>query len=75
VVVHDITGVIVDRGKPDVLAAGVERLIRDADLRRAMGTAARDRVTREFNLTVQARHLRRFLSHGEVPAPEACSQC
>jgi glycosyltransferase involved in cell wall biosynthesis len=45
------TGLLVPRGDTTALAQALERLLRDADLRRRMGATARARVEREFDLT------------------------
>jgi glycosyltransferase involved in cell wall biosynthesis len=42
------TGLLVDVDAPDQLAAAVERLLDDAELRRRLGTAAREWVVRDF---------------------------
>ena len=44
-----VTGLLVEPGDVDGLAAGLERLIRDADLRRNLGEAGQARVRREFD--------------------------
>jgi glycosyltransferase involved in cell wall biosynthesis len=43
------TGLVVETGDLDGLTAAVERLIVDAELRRSLGEAARQRVAEEFN--------------------------
>ena len=48
VVVNERTGVMVAPGDPTALANGLRRLLRDANLRRQMGIAARQRYEAEF---------------------------
>jgi phosphatidylinositol alpha-1,6-mannosyltransferase len=49
-VVDGRTGIVVDRpGEVDRVAAAVDHLLRDADARRAMGAAARDRAVARFS--------------------------
>ncbi len=52
------TGLLVPVRQPDAIAAAVERLVDDEDLRRAMGGAARQRAAAEFD---QARVIERTL--------------
>jgi glycosyltransferase involved in cell wall biosynthesis len=44
-----VTGLLAEPGDVDGLAAGLERLIRDADLRRSLGEAGQVRVRRAFD--------------------------
>ena len=48
VVLNERTGLVVAPGDPGALADGLRRLLRDADLRRRMGSAARQRYESEF---------------------------
>jgi glycosyltransferase involved in cell wall biosynthesis len=43
------TGLLVEPRDPDALAAAMDRLIEDADLRRQFGDAAQERATKEFS--------------------------
>lgn len=45
-----MTGILVDANVPEQLANGIERLIRDPALARAMGAAGRERVFRDFTV-------------------------
>lgn len=74
---HGVTGLLVPVRDPDALAAAVEQLATDADLRRLMGTAARAKAERDFDqrrcvdLTV-ATYRRLLAGAGRpVPAPVA----
>ena len=48
VVVHNETGFVVPREDPASLAQALERLVADADLRRAFGAAGRKRVRQHY---------------------------
>lgn len=50
IVVDSETGVLVDRERPDLLAGAVSSLLRDAELRRALGAAGLERARREFSV-------------------------
>jgi glycosyltransferase involved in cell wall biosynthesis len=50
VVVDGVTGLLVPPGAPDVLARAITTLLRDADLRRTMGQASRERVVQDFSV-------------------------
>lgn len=49
IVEDGVTGILCPRGDAEALAAGVARLVEDADLRRAMGSAARERIGTMFS--------------------------
>ena len=49
-VINGETGFLVPPKDPAALADGIEKLVRDPDLRRRMGEAGRLRITREFSL-------------------------
>lgn len=49
IVVDGETGILVRPKKPEELAAGLERLMRDADLRLSMGREGRKRVLTHFD--------------------------
>ena len=50
----EVSGVLVPPGDAASLAAAIRRLVEDADLRARMGTAARARIERDFDLTTNA---------------------
>ncbi|MBI4861484.1 MAG: glycosyltransferase, partial [Candidatus Riflebacteria bacterium] len=49
-IVSDRCGVLVEPGRPDLLAGAIESLLADPDLRRKMGEAGRERAARMFSL-------------------------
>jgi glycosyltransferase involved in cell wall biosynthesis len=57
IVVDGETGLLVADASPDALAAGIERLVRDAALRRRLGTQARRRYEHMFTVETMARSL------------------
>jgi phosphatidylinositol alpha-1,6-mannosyltransferase len=53
-----VTGLVVhDPGEPGAVAAALQRLLADPDLRRKMGDAARSRASREFDYAVLSARL------------------
>lgn len=54
---HGRSGLLVKNGEPDVLADAIERLARDAELRRRLGHAARARVVERFTADRMAEQL------------------
>jgi glycosyltransferase involved in cell wall biosynthesis len=50
-VLDGITGYVVPKQRPEALAAAIRRLAGDAELRRKLGMAGRDRVARQFTLS------------------------
>jgi glycosyltransferase involved in cell wall biosynthesis len=44
-----VNGLLVRPSRPDLLADAIERLVKDADLRRRLGAAGRETVEREFD--------------------------
>ena len=54
VVTDGVTGVVVEPGRPDLLAGAYVRLARDDDLRRRLGDAAAERAA-DFDITRTAR--------------------
>ena len=64
------TGLLVAPGDPRALAAALARLIRDPDLRRALGTAGARRVRRDFAMDGGIEHLLRHLAPGLAAAAE-----
>jgi glycosyltransferase involved in cell wall biosynthesis len=66
---NDIDGILVVPSDCRGLAAELERLIGDPDLRRRLGTAGRRRVIDKYNLDRNAEHLGRiFALHLNLPA-------
>jgi glycosyltransferase involved in cell wall biosynthesis len=68
-VAHESTGLLVPAGDPDALAAALQRLLDDPDLRRRLGAAARERVAERFDANALRRaHLdlyaRELARHG-----------
>jgi rhamnosyl/mannosyltransferase len=47
---HEVTGLVVPPNDPEALAAAIQRLVDDDELRRRLGLAGRERVSREFTL-------------------------
>ena len=74
-VVGGETGFLVPPGDPQALAAALERLVADRELRLRLGAAGRSRALRHFDVTrYRAAHVdlyRRELARLELPAPEA----
>jgi glycosyltransferase involved in cell wall biosynthesis len=60
IVVDGKTGLLVDRGDAKGLAAAMEALLRDAQLRERMGAAGRDRVASFFTWDGAARRLQKL---------------
>jgi glycosyltransferase involved in cell wall biosynthesis len=77
VVEHEVTGLLVPARTSEPLAAAMDRMVADADLRRRMGDAAREKASREFDdrrlvdITLQTneRLLRATGSRPPEPAP------
>jgi glycosyltransferase involved in cell wall biosynthesis len=74
-VVHDQTGLLVPAGDPPALAAALERLLRDRELRQRLGEAGHRRAQERFDLPAFRRaHLelyRRELARCGVPPAAA----
>jgi glycosyltransferase involved in cell wall biosynthesis len=51
---HDVTGLLVLPGDPRALRGALERLLQDAELRRRLGDAARERAADRFSLSAAA---------------------
>jgi glycosyltransferase involved in cell wall biosynthesis len=65
---HGRSGLLVEAGNPAALANALERLLSNPELRQRLGKAGREKVVREFNLSVSAaRRARLFLSGGRAP--------
>jgi glycosyltransferase involved in cell wall biosynthesis len=69
VVRHELTGLLSPEGDEAALAAAIARLIRDAGLRRRLGSAARSFVAEERSLSAAAARLRQLLEPLLAPAP------
>lgn len=50
IIVHQETGLLVPVGDEDAFAEGIVKLIEDVKLRKKMGQAARERITKEFSI-------------------------
>lgn len=72
-VVDGATGLLVDPGRPDELAAALLRLVGDPGLRRRLGDAGRARVEQSFDVDAFRRaHVElyfRELARRRLPAP------
>ncbi len=62
IIVHDETGILVEKVQPAAMASAIEKLLVDIDLRREMGGRARARVVEFFNLDRQAEKIKAFLA-------------
>ena len=67
----EVTGVLVPSGNPVAIADAVERLARDADLRRRLGKKGRNKVMREFDLHANALELLRLMARHTPREPLA----
>jgi glycosyltransferase involved in cell wall biosynthesis len=71
-VVDGVTGFLVPPGDPVALADAIERLLRDPELRRRMGVAARARAEQEFSLARMGQRIGELLVaaiEGRAPDP------
>jgi len=70
-----VEGTLVPGAPPDVpaLAAAMLRALRDPELRRRQGAAARARVVRDFDARAHARRIERAIRQAIAPRPEAAS--
>ncbi|QYU70457.1 glycosyltransferase family 4 protein [Leptolyngbya sp. 15MV] len=66
------TGVLVEQGDSEALAAAIERLWRDAALRRRLGDAGREWVRREFSIEV---NLNRLIGALDLPMHGTRARC
>jgi glycosyltransferase involved in cell wall biosynthesis len=57
-----IDGLVAPKGDAVAVAAKLERLVAEADLRESMGKAARDRAVEEFSSAVWTERMRRFFT-------------
>jgi glycosyltransferase involved in cell wall biosynthesis len=69
-VVHEETGLLSEVGDEAALAASIERLLRDKNLREAMGRAAADGIRRKFDI---GRNMERF-QQALATLPERCGR-
>ena len=51
---NDVSGLLVDGGDADALAAAIQRLLADAELRERLARCARDVVERDFDAAIEA---------------------
>jgi glycosyltransferase involved in cell wall biosynthesis len=63
---HGITGLVIPPNDPDALAAAVQHLLANPELRAAMGAAGQQRVVREFSSDAMCRQMLAF--YQEAPA-------
>jgi glycosyltransferase involved in cell wall biosynthesis len=54
IVEHGVSGLLVPPGDDTALAAAISQMLNSAEHRKAMGSAGRERVTREFGFPAQA---------------------
>lgn len=71
IVIHEETGFLYPPGDVEAAASAVLALTRDRGLARRMGSAARERVEREFNVERQLQATRALLSRSEPGAARA----
>lgn len=69
-VIDGVTGLLVPPGDPDALARAIGRLAADPDLRRRLGTAAREHVLAGFTVEASARRLVDLFTSGLPTAGE-----
>lgn len=62
---HGVTGLLVPSGQPKAIAAAIEALAGDPELRRCLGQAARREVLRGFDLHVNARRLLALMARAD----------
>ena len=60
-VVHEVTGLLVPPGDPEALAAALRRLIVAPELRRRLGSTAREIAAERFGAIAQSRRLEAIL--------------
>jgi glycosyltransferase involved in cell wall biosynthesis len=60
-VAHEETGLLVPPGDPDALAAALQRLVQDPELRRRLGKRAREVAAERFSAVAQSRRLESVL--------------
>jgi glycosyltransferase involved in cell wall biosynthesis len=72
---HNANGFIVPHGEVDVLANVLDRLLRSPALRERLGTAARQKVEREFDVRQNVAQLHQWLAEPvpSVPAERVLS--
>jgi colanic acid/amylovoran biosynthesis glycosyltransferase len=63
---HGEEGLLVAPGRVDVLTDALRTLVRSPEERRRLGTAARRKVAREFDVRVSARHLRELFGCSDL---------
>ena len=68
------TGLLVTPGRADQLADALERLLTDPELCREIGSAAREKVIREFSTDVCAAQLRALFAGQLAPQPTTAPQ-
>jgi glycosyltransferase involved in cell wall biosynthesis len=64
-----VTGLLVAPGDPAALADAIETLMRDPELRRRMGDAARARIREHFSLAEMTRKIERVFDDA-ISAPK-----
>ncbi|EIM28934.1 glycosyltransferase [Microvirga lotononidis] len=63
------TGILVEERDSDAIAAAMVRLARNPSERRAMGTAARDRIITDFSIEARMNQLRSLISKSVTSGP------
>jgi len=66
---HNVNGLVVPPGDVAALANGLARLLHNPALRKRLGTAARRKVEREFDVRQNVAQLQRWLAEPTPPAP------
>ncbi|MBW3573417.1 MAG: glycosyltransferase family 4 protein [Actinobacteria bacterium] len=65
---HGLTGLVVDEHDPEALAAAIEQLLDDSELRVRLAGSARALIEEEFDVHRQAARLRRHFAPAPAPA-------
>jgi glycosyltransferase involved in cell wall biosynthesis len=69
IVKNERTGLLIDERQPRALAAGLQRLLDDEQLRVRLAIAAREAVERDFDIHCNAAKLREVFAESRRTAP------